>query len=118
MAIGSYQHEGTFVDRRNLAAIDAMDSERNALSGSRALDPVRRYIGKFQEDKSVAKQIESRPSRSKPRMRRSCPRKYLLDLRKASKRRGAYDLPPLKWSSLKYDFRMEDKINGKEEAYG
>jgi hypothetical protein len=28
------------------------------------------------------------------------------------------DLPPLKWSSLKYDFRMEDKINGKEEAYG
>jgi len=29
-----------------------------------------------------------------------------------------FDLPPLKWSSLKYDFRMEDKINGKEEAYG
>jgi hypothetical protein len=28
------------------------------------------------------------------------------------------DLPPLKWSSLKYDFRTEDKINGKEEAYG
>ena len=28
------------------------------------------------------------------------------------------DLPPLKWSSLKYDFRMEDKIDGKEEAYG
>ena len=27
------------------------------------------------------------------------------------------DLPPLKWSSLKYDFRMEDKIDGKEEAY-
>lgn len=31
---------------------------------------------------------------------------------------GVIDLPPLKWSSLKYDFRMEDKINGKEEAYG
>ena len=30
----------------------------------------------------------------------------------------ATDLPPLKWSSLKYDFRTEDKINGKEEAYG
>ena len=30
----------------------------------------------------------------------------------------ASDLPPLKWSSLKYDFRTEDKINGKEEAYG
>ena len=28
------------------------------------------------------------------------------------------DLPPLKWSSLKYDFRTEDKINGEEEAYG
>ena len=28
------------------------------------------------------------------------------------------DLPPLKWSSLKYDFRMEDEIDGKEEAYG
>ena len=31
---------------------------------------------------------------------------------------SAADLPPLKWSSLKYDFRMEDKIDGKEEAYG
>ena len=30
----------------------------------------------------------------------------------------ATDLPPLKWSSLKYDFRMEDRIDGKEEAYG
>ena len=28
-----------------------------------------------------------------------------------------YDLPPLKWSSLKYIFRMEDEIDGKEEAY-
>jgi hypothetical protein len=28
------------------------------------------------------------------------------------------DLPPLKWSSLKYDFRTEDRIDGKEEAYG
>jgi hypothetical protein len=28
------------------------------------------------------------------------------------------DLPPLKWSSLKYDFRTEDKVNGEEEAYG
>ncbi len=28
------------------------------------------------------------------------------------------DLPPLKWSSLKYDFRMEDELDGKEEAYG
>jgi hypothetical protein len=28
------------------------------------------------------------------------------------------DLPPLKWSSVKYYFRMEDKIDGKEEAYG
>ena len=28
------------------------------------------------------------------------------------------DLPPLKWSSLKYIFRMEDEIDGKEEAYG
>ena len=27
------------------------------------------------------------------------------------------DLPPLKWSSLKYIFRMEDEIDGKEEAY-
>jgi len=31
---------------------------------------------------------------------------------------GTGDLPPLKWSSLKYVFRMEDKIDGKEEAYG
>ena len=31
---------------------------------------------------------------------------------------GWLDLPPLKWSSLKYDFRTEDKINGEEEAYG
>ncbi len=30
----------------------------------------------------------------------------------------AHDLPPLKWSSLKYDFRMEDELDGKEEAYG
>jgi hypothetical protein len=28
------------------------------------------------------------------------------------------DLPPLKWSSLKYDFRMEDEVDGKEEVYG
>jgi hypothetical protein len=32
--------------------------------------------------------------------------------------RSINDLPPLKWSSLKYDFRTEDKINGEEEAYG
>jgi hypothetical protein len=30
---------------------------------------------------------------------------------------GDTDLPPLKWSSLKYGFSMEDRINGKEEAY-
>ena len=30
----------------------------------------------------------------------------------------AFDLRPLKWSSLKYGFWMEDKIDGKEEAYG
>jgi hypothetical protein len=28
------------------------------------------------------------------------------------------DLPPLKWSSLKYVLTMEDEINGKEAAYG
>ena len=28
------------------------------------------------------------------------------------------DLPPLKWSSLKYDFRMEDRTEGKEKEYG
>jgi HAE1 family hydrophobic/amphiphilic exporter-1 len=28
------------------------------------------------------------------------------------------DLPPLKWSSLKYGLTMEDEINGKEETYG
>jgi hypothetical protein len=28
------------------------------------------------------------------------------------------DLPPLKCSSLRYDFRMEDEIDGKEAAYG
>jgi hypothetical protein len=28
------------------------------------------------------------------------------------------DLPPLKWSSLKYVLTVEDRINGKEEAYG
>ena len=28
------------------------------------------------------------------------------------------DLPPLKWSSLKYYFWMEDEIDGKEKAYG
>ncbi len=27
------------------------------------------------------------------------------------------DLPPLKWSSLKYDFDPEDRTNGKEAAY-
>ena len=32
--------------------------------------------------------------------------------------RGRDDLPPLKWSSLKYVLTMEDEINGKEEAYG
>jgi len=31
---------------------------------------------------------------------------------------SGFDLPPLKWSSLKYDFWMEDKIDGEEEAYG
>jgi DNA modification methylase len=30
----------------------------------------------------------------------------------------ARDLPPLKWSSVKYYFWLEDKIDGKEEAYG
>ena len=29
-----------------------------------------------------------------------------------------HDLPPLKWSSLKYVLTMEDENNGKEEAYG
>ncbi len=28
------------------------------------------------------------------------------------------DLPPLKWSYLKYDFDQEDRTNGKEEAHG
>ena len=27
------------------------------------------------------------------------------------------DLPPLKWSSLKYVLTVEDRINGEEEAY-
>jgi hypothetical protein len=31
---------------------------------------------------------------------------------------SSVDLPPLKWSSVKYYFRMEDKIDGQEEAYG
>ena len=31
--------------------------------------------------------------------------------------RLAVDLPPLKWSSLKYGFAVEDRIDGKEEAY-
>lgn len=30
---------------------------------------------------------------------------------------GIPDLPPLKWSSLKYGFAVEDRIDGKEEAY-
>jgi hypothetical protein len=29
----------------------------------------------------------------------------------------ASDLPPLKWSSLRYDFDQEDRTNGKEAAY-
>jgi hypothetical protein len=29
----------------------------------------------------------------------------------------SHDLPPLKWSSLRYDFHQEDMINGKEAAY-
>ncbi len=32
-------------------------------------------------------------------------------------RRFPLDLPPLKWSSLKYGFAVEDRIDGKEEAY-
>jgi hypothetical protein len=28
------------------------------------------------------------------------------------------DLPPLKWSSLKYVLNLEDAIDGEEEAYG
>ena len=36
----------------------------------------------------------------------------------AKERIASVDLPPLKWSSLKYDFRMEDEIDGEEEAYG
>ena len=31
---------------------------------------------------------------------------------------GKCDLPPLKWSSLKYVLSLEDEINGEEEAYG
>ena len=31
---------------------------------------------------------------------------------------AAADLPPLKWSSLKYVLTVEDRINGEEEAYG
>jgi hypothetical protein len=30
---------------------------------------------------------------------------------------GLADLPPLKWSSLKYVLTMEDEINGEEAAY-
>jgi hypothetical protein len=41
-----------------------------------------------------------------------------LGLEYRRQRTSQTDLPPLKWSSLKYDFRMEDKIDGKEEAYG
>ena len=32
--------------------------------------------------------------------------------------RSSIDLPPLKWSSLKYVLTVEDEINGKEAAYG
>jgi hypothetical protein len=28
------------------------------------------------------------------------------------------DLPPLKWSSLKYVLTLEDEINGEEAAHG
>ena len=28
-----------------------------------------------------------------------------------------FDLPPLKWSSVRYDFDQEDRTNGKEAAY-
>ncbi len=41
-----------------------------------------------------------------------------VSTRTACHRLMRIDLPPLKWSSLKYDFRMEDEIDGKEEAYG
>jgi hypothetical protein len=34
------------------------------------------------------------------------------------RRERGSDLPPLKWSSLKYVLTMEDEINGEEEAYG
>ncbi|EKS30940.1 hypothetical protein [Afipia felis] len=34
-----------------------------------------------------------------------------------SRLQGDLDLPPLKWSSLKYMFRMEDKIDGVGEKY-
>ena len=33
------------------------------------------------------------------------------------KARGERDLPPLKWSSVRYDFDQEDRINGQEAAY-
>ncbi|WP_416193078.1 hypothetical protein [Nitrobacter sp. TKz-YC01] len=46
-----------------------------------------------------------------PRNARTHPKRQIDQLR-------ASDLPPLKWSSLKYVFRMEDTIDGKEEAYG
>lgn len=42
--------------------------------------------------------------------------KALQELDEADFRHG-HDLPPLKRSSLKYDFRIEDEIAGKEEAY-
>jgi hypothetical protein len=35
----------------------------------------------------------------------------------ASPQPGPTDLPPLKWSSLKYVLTMEDEINGEEAAY-
>jgi acetyl esterase/lipase len=33
------------------------------------------------------------------------------------RRYPGHGLPPLKWSSLRYDFHQEDMINGKDASY-
>jgi len=63
-----------------------------------------------------------RNGESRPAMRPTCDYQVARQSHTLNPNRvsitGPCDLPPLKWSSLKYVLTLEDEINGEEAAYG
>jgi DNA invertase Pin-like site-specific DNA recombinase len=120
------EHEREAISARTKAALDAAKARGVKLGGPNLKEAQRRgsVSNRANADRFAANVlpiIQQIKARGAPSLRAIA--KALNACGIATARGGVWtpvqvDLPPLKWSSLKYDFRMEDKINGKEEAYG